>query len=111
MGHVRAFGFEQTFAATRQTGAKEDDARIDVRRMKGELSRPRRVDSNAGHLDPVAERLLKAYFHLQLSPDASRPNGDVGGAPSRTRTQRQAAYDRVRLNEMVLLVEPLLAGH
>ena len=69
VGHVRAFGFEQPLAAARQAGAKEDDARIDVRGMKGELGRPRRVDSNAGHLDPVAERLLKAYFHLQLSPD------------------------------------------
>ena len=68
MGHVRPFGLEQALAAARQAGAKENDARVDIRGMKDDLSRRRRVDSNAGDRDAIAERRLKAYFHLQLSP-------------------------------------------
>ena len=78
LGHVRPLGFEQPLTAAGQAGAQEDDAGVDVRGMENELSRRRRMDSDAGHLDPAAERLLKAWLHRQLSP-GERP-AQIGDA-------------------------------
>jgi hypothetical protein len=74
LGHVRALGFEQALTAARQAGPQEDDAGVDVRRMEDELRRRRRMHSDAGHLDPTAERLLKAWLHRQFPRRSPGPD-------------------------------------
>ena len=86
-----ALGFEQALTAARQAGPQEDDAGVDVRRMENELRRRRRMDSDAGYVDPMAERLLKARLHLQSSPGV-RP-ALIGGA---WRTAAERAQQTLR---------------
>src|SRR5271165_3702013 len=70
LGYVRPLGLKQPLAPARQARTQEDHARVDVRRMENELRRRRRVNSDSGHLGPVAEGLLKAWLHRQLTPGA-----------------------------------------
>ena len=66
--HICALGLEEALASARQSGAKEDDAGVDVGRMKDNLGRRRRVNSDAADRHTVAQRGLKPKPHLLLFP-------------------------------------------
>ena len=66
--HIGSSGLQETLASARQSGAEEDDAGVDIGRMKDDLSRLPGVYAGAPDRHAIAQRGLKAKPHLQLFP-------------------------------------------